>query len=403
MDPHGDRYALFEKYLSGACTPKEIETLFHHFGVAQDEAALRRLIRSALLERGRADAELHARVEAFTERVGERLWAETAKERRFSWGWRLVAASLAAVITIGAMAYVLVKSDEPAEQLVSEYGGEVLPGGNRATLTLADGRIIELNAEREGIIVGDGITYVDGSDVLRQAIKAGKQKPEDDSNIQYAALTTPKGGTYQVVLPDGSKVWLNAATSLTYPLSFTGTRRIVELEGEAYFEVREQRSATGGRSVNVPFVVKTRGQEVEVLGTQFNISAYADDEETKTTLVEGKVNVVIAGAATALQPSEQATLRGGELEIKEVDTTPFVDWKNGLFSFNETGLRDAMSQLSRWYDLEVTYSEAVSETYFFGKIKRDKSLSKVLNILRKSGLNFRIENSGEQNRLIVLP
>src|SRR5690606_27779737 len=207
---------------------------------------------------------------------------------------------------------------------------------------------------------------------------------------QPLSVATPKGGTYQVILPDGSKVWLNSASSLTYhpPRSREG-KRTVELEGEAFFEVSEREAVAGGRSVRIPFVVRTRNQEVEVLGTQFNVSAYGDDEETKTTLVKGTVNVVSAlgGASSILKPNEQATLRGDELSVKTVDVGPFVEWKDGLFSFHETGLRDAMNQLSRWYDLTVTYEGADPGTYFFGKIRRDNSLSKVLTILKKSGLN----------------
>ncbi|MGK6350978.1 FecR family protein [Parapedobacter sp. DT-150] len=395
MAHRGSRNALFEKYLSGACTPEEIEILFRWFGLNDDEAALRSLIREALFQEDEGDAMLDAKVAAFTDKVGERLSAQISKRRSFPRRWLSIAAAIVTILSVGITAYLVIgRNDQPSEQLISEYGGEVLPGGNRATLRLGDGRIVELNAAQSGVVVGDEITYVDGSIVLAAA--DANKHTGDDMPAQPMSIATPKGGTYQIILPDGSKVWLNSASSLTYPVKFSGKTRAVALEGEAYFEVTKQA---------IPFIVKTRGQEVEVLGTQFNVSAYADDEETKTTLVEGKVNVVSAGerTSTVLQPNQQATLRGAELSVKDVNVAPFTDWRDGLFSFQETSLRDAMNQLSRWYDLEVTYDRAVSETYFFGKIKRNNSLSKVLNILKKSGLNFRIESSDSQKRLIVLP
>lgn len=394
---------MFKKYLSGHCTPEEIETLFDRFHVDHDETELRRLIRKAMLQEEEAEGAMEARVAALAERVGNRLSVETRNRYPFRWKWLRIAVSLIAVMSIGAMIYLAVSYRQPPEPLMSEFGGEVLPGGNRATLKLADGRVIPLSPHRTGIVVGEEISYEDGSKVLTK--EARHAATGINAPAQPLSVATPKGGTYQVILPDGSKVWLNSASSLTYhpPRSREG-KRTVELEGEAFFEVSEREAVAGGRSVRIPFVVRTRNQEVEVLGTQFNVSAYGDDEETKTTLVKGTVNVVSAlgGASSILKPNQQATLRGDELSVKTVDVGPFVEWKDGLFSFHETGLRDAMNQLSRWYDLTVTYEGADPGTYFFGKIRRDNSLSKVLTILKKSGLNFRIESSGGENRLIVL-
>ena len=390
---------LFEKYLSGACSPEEIEFLFRQFDLPADEEALRSLIEDTLLHEMGDDATLQPKVAAFTERVGERLAKEIAPRRRMT-PWMKIAAILTVFLSIGVLVYFLVQKERAAEpkQEISAYGGEVSPGGNRATLTLSSGEVVDLSPEHAGIVVEKEIVYADGT------VVASPQQGEKKSAVpQSLTLATPKGGTYQVTLPDGSKVWLNSASSLTYPSEFGDQPRVVELEGEAYFQVATWRPS--GSVDKVPFVVKTHGQEIEVLGTQFNVSAYKEEEETKTTLVEGKVKVLeaLSGTSMQLKPNQQATLRKGKLSVKEVEVGAFIEWKDGLFSFQETSLRDAMNQLSRWYDLTVTYEGEVSDTYFFGKIKRDNSLSNVLNILRKSGLNFRVENKEELNRLIVLP
>ncbi|WP_353124933.1 FecR family protein [Parapedobacter pyrenivorans] len=408
MGNPGNSDVLFEKYLSGACTPAEIESLFQRFGVDADEGTLRRLIQNALLDEENANPLLGPQVTAFTERVGDRLSKEISQQHSIeapilTWHlrkWRTVAAVLVAFLSLGTLGYFLMeKNRQQVVQATSKYGGEVLPGGNRATLTLADGRTVELNANQEGIVVGDEITYDNGTLVLEQGVADKKLGQEDEQTalaVEDLQLTTPKGGQYQITLPDGSRVWLNSASTLRYPSRFDNKERVVELEGEAYFEISEQK---------IPFLVHTQRQIVEVLGTRFNISAYLDDEETKTTLVVGSVQVAAVGQRDSrlLRPNQQATLHGTVLSVKEVDVDTYIDWKNGLFSFQETSLQDAMSQLSRWYDLEVTYDGNVPSTYFFGRIRRDNSLSNVLKILQKSGLNFRITNEGGKNRLIVLP
>src|SRR5690606_13352531 len=188
---------------------------------------------------------------------------------------------------------------------------DILPGGNRATLTLADGRTINLSEAQTGIVVGDGITYLDGTGVLDNSAS---------SVSTIMSLSTPKGGTYQITLPDGSKVWLNANSTLKYPSRFGGKERVVELEGEAYFDVSQQSTANSRQASFVPFLVKTNNQTVEVLGTEFNISAYADDPVTKTTLVEGsvKVSAHAVNASTLLKPGEQGLLLHDRIERKTV-------------------------------------------------------------------------------------
>ena len=286
---------------------------------------------------------------------------------------------------------------------------DIQPGGNRALLTLADGRTIDLSTAQSEIVVGNEITYSDGTAVLSPKAAAAESRPPT-SEAGLLTLSTPKGGTYQITLPDGSKVWLNSASKLTYPSRFDKNERVVEMEGEAYFEVSKT-------PIKLPFLVKTRSQTVEVLGTQFNISAYGDEPEVKTTLVEGSVKVALlnnnrdksnprlSGPApsTILKPGQQSIVRNEKATVNEVDVSAFIGWKEGFFIFSGTELRDAMRQISRWYDVEIVYEGNMPRTPFYGKISRDDTLAEVLAILKEGKVNFRIEKDGANNRLIVMP
>ncbi len=266
---------------------------------------------------------------------------------------------------------------------------DILPGGNRATLTLADGRTIDLHAEQRGIVVTDGITYMDGSSVL-------KTHELTNAQVQALTLTTPKGGTYRLTLPDGSNVWLNSASTLRYPSRFSDEERVVFLEGEAYFEISHGVSHAGGQRAagRLPFRVVTNGQRVEVLGTAFNISAYPDENVTKTTLVEGSVAILNLKSKTVdqLRPGHQAILRDVAIEIHEVDTEPFTAWKEGYFYFKKTPLDEVLRQVSRWYDVDVRYKNGIppNET-LSGDIKRNVSLRGLLEILQLSTINVELE------------
>lgn len=265
---------------------------------------------------------------------------------------------------------------------------DVAPGGNKATLTLADGRAINLSKEQSGIVVGDGVTYADGSALLNEDAPSPTQQ-----------LTTPKGGTYQVTLSDGTRVWLNSASTLTYPARFADEERLVEIAGEGYFEV--------ARNHKSPFKVTSKDQTLTVLGTAFNISAYSDETNIKTTLVEGSVRVASASAVSypdaILTPGQQSTLSSAGITVEDIDVATFIGWKDGYFLFNGTELHDAMKQLSRWYDVEVVYEGNIPKTPFFGKISRDDTLAEVLEILKEGNVNFRIERQAGGHRLVVMP
>jgi len=267
----------------------------------------------------------------------------------------------------------------------------VTPGGNRAKLTLADGQTISLSEAQSGIRVGEGIRYFDGSAVLENGEGKNKSNSEFSS---HSILTTPRGGTYQIVLPDSTVVWLNSASTLKYPNRFDGPERVVELEGEAYFYVREQRLEPGGNRRSQrkkPFKVISRGQEVEVLGTQFNISAYPD-EQTKTTLVTGRVQVAPSDVSPiAIRPGQQSIVNGKDIRITAIDTSQYIAWKHGIFHFESTPLEEMLKQIARWYDVNVIYKQGIPKETFTGKFRRDVSLNGVVDIFRLSLIDIRLE------------
>ncbi|SEM53160.1 FecR family protein [bacterium A37T11] len=300
--------------------------------------------------------------------------------------------SAALILLIGTgLLFVVSKKVKP--ESVKEEIVYVAPGRDQATLKLSNGKKIDLNGEKKGIVVANNeIAYNDGSKV-------------EETKSTHFELSTPKGGQYRVVLPDGTKVWLNAASSLRYPATFDPDKREVELVfGEAYFEV-----ASRAQSANLPpFIVKSNGLETIVLGTAFNISAYKEDAQSAITLVNGKVKVSANTGKkneVILKPGQETVETNRGLVTRDADIPSVIGWKEGLFKFNETELQAVMNQLSRWYNLEVEYRGTIKETYIYGVIKRNKPLDEVLNILKEGGVNVKIESSsnGTAKKVIVYP
>jgi len=293
--------------------------------------------------------------------------------------WLPYVAALLLLSGVGVLYYyasTLGKSSPPETTLVQD----IEPGGNKATLTLADGQTIHLSTEQTGVIIGNQITYADGSAVL-----SNEHQILDASTL--LSLSTPKGGTYQITLPDGTNVWLNSASTLRYPPRFDDSERIVELEGEAYFEV----VPADGKPR--PFRVKTKEQTVEVLGTHFCITAYIDEPETKTTLVEGAVQVfnLKTNRADQLKPGEQSIIRNAQTEIRNVNTETVIAWKNGIFYFEDTPFEHMMKQIDRWYDIEVHYQGAAPTERFSGKMSKNVNLQVFVDFLKDSGIHSHIK------------
>lgn len=300
--------------------------------------------------------------------------------------WMAAAAVILVFLAVSVTIYMTMQK-ENRQIVVASSDYDIVPGGNRATLTLADGRTITLDEAQDGIVIGNGeITYNDGNPLA-------DVEGEDPGQVALLKLSTPNGGTYQVMLPDGTRVWLNAASTLKYPSRFSGVERIVELTGEAYFSV--------AKDPEKRFRVISDGQEVQVLGTEFNVSAYPDDPETKTTLVEGKVRLSTAGKLhgvtrgndkyVELIPGEQGIINGESLTKANVDTALYTAWKSGYFYFNRTPLEEILRQAARWYDVEVVYQDGVPRETFSGDFKRDVSLSGLLDILQHSTINVTLK------------
>ncbi len=293
--------------------------------------------------------------------------------------FRLWLAAAAALLLVATAAWLLLQNGRVPTQpelRVDNFS----PGGNRATLTLADGRTIALSEAQAGIVVANGITYLDGSQVMEN--EELKMKNE---RAVLNSITTPKGGTYQVTLPDGSKVWLNAASTLRYPSRFADGERRVEIDGEAYFSV--------AKDTHAPFVVWSRDQRVDVLGTEFNINAYADEPAVKTTLVEGAVQIVNQQSKLVkrLRPGEQSIVRGSDTEKQPVDVTEYVSWRDGRFNFEGKSLPEVMRELERWYDFRVAYEGRIPEIEFYGGIQRSRNLAMVMTLLETNGIRYRMQ------------
>ena len=260
------------------------------------------------------------------------------------------------------------------------------PGGNKATLTLANGTKISLTDANNGDLVkntGISITKTSDGQIVYKVLGSAKALVGDA--VEFNNITTPNGGQYQILLSDGSKVWLNDASSLKFPTVFSGEARSVELTGEAYFEV--------SRNEKMPFTVKANGTQVLVLGTHFNVMAYPDEKQVQTTLLEGAVKLIHADAMTFLKPGQQGTITENEegYQVSRADVASAIAWKNGYFLLDNTSLPRLMRQISRWYDVDVIYTTKIKDHEFVGEVSRNYSLMKILKILELSGIKFKLD------------
>lgn len=300
-------------------------------------------------------------------------------------------AAAALVLATAGVGYYLSLSPQPADTAVEVAVADIAPGADKATLTLSNGHTISLDEAPVGILVDEPGFEVKKSENGMLIYAASNGAGQAAGGIPSHTVSTPKGGKYQVVLPDGSRVWLNAASSLRYPARFSDAERIVELTGEAYFEINKVQSENG----RIPFRVLTGGQVVDVLGTHFNINSYSDEETSKTTLLEGSIQVSKAGQRTTLilEPGQQCVPApgGGFRVIKGVDVQEAIAWKDNQFVFNGLTIQSTMRQLCRWYDVEVMYEGRIPNEHLTGYVSRDVPLSRALQMLERiSDLKFRV-------------
>lgn len=307
--------------------------------------------------------------------------------------WYRIAVA-AALLTVVASAYWMISSQKNTEKpgIAAQPVNDALPGRDAAILTLANGKKISLDSITGTVSQKEGITVVNTAGLLSYQSATLEAEPE------YHTITTARGNQYQLQLPDGSKVWLNAASSLKYPTFFKGNERVVELSGEGYFEV--------AKNEHQPFHVKVNGMDVEVLGTHFNINSYNDEEMIRTTLLEGRVKVSYGQSQQIIHPGQQAVVSDHSpltvhhpITIGSPDIDQVMAWKEGFFQFDFTSTKEMLRQLSRWYDVDIHYEGNVPDRQFGGRINRKLKLSEVIKMLQNTNVRFRIEGKN----LIVIP
>lgn len=373
---------LFNKYLQNLCSLEETQRLMDHFEQDEDKDRLKDLIIDILevqderYETNPAIAEVLAKVDRdlFIQIQETPSTIPDGKNKTLK-RWFKIATVAASLVLISTGIYFFNHRSVNPPAIVKVEEQEINPGDYGATLTMANGKKISLASVSKGEIARESgivITKTDDGRLMYQI----DEKLSDPNAVN--TLSTARGETYQVTLPDGSRVYLNAASSLTYSASLLQNgKRVVKLIGEGYFEVAKDKRH--------PFIVKTNKQEIEVLGTHFNISSYSDDEVEKTTLLEGSVKLSALGTSKLLKPGQQAKLSGGNIAIVETDADLAVAWKNNEFVVESEHIEAIMKMIERWYNVEVIYIGEKTKERFSGKVSRFDNLSKVLEIVESTG------------------
>lgn len=350
---------MVQKYLAGKATPAEETFLKAYYDFFErDDDILQNL-------RNEEKRLLGQKMEqGFWEKVDR--W----EHQRVRALWPRIAAAASVLIVLSIGFYAVRHNKHTTENKVAK----IIPAGaNGAILTLANGHKIVLEKARNGQLAAGVKKANDSLLVYTNAAAA----------VAYNTLETPEGKQYSVELPDGSKAWLNAASSLRYPTRFDKNNRTVELSGEAYFEVVHNSAS--------PFRVKTAVETIEDIGTHFDVNAYADEPVQKTTLVEGLVKVAAGDEIRKLQPGQQAAFANNELTVKEVDVQEATAWQKGYFYFDHADIKEVMRQIARWYKVKVTYEGTIPQKQFKGKIYRNVNLQEALKILAYFNVHFRIQ------------
>lgn len=302
----------------------------------------------------------------------------------YLWTKIAIAASFILFLSFGIYSY-LNKDLKTVPQITkNKIPADVRPGTNKAILTLSNGATIVLDTAKDGVLANQGDIVVHKTKD-NQIIYSAKPNNAGNPDTQINKISTPRGGQYQVVLPDGSKAWLNASSSISFPVAFNPNKREVDISGEVYFEVSK---------MHIPFIVKYDKGLVQVLGTHFNIMAYHNEAATEVTLLEGSVKVLSGNASNMLKPGQQAQLAdAGEIKIADnVDINAITAWKNGVFLFKNTEIETVMRQISRWYDVDVKYEGKMPHVQITGKISRNVNASEILSMLSYTGIHFKIED-----------
>ncbi|PSL26337.1 FecR family protein [Chitinophaga ginsengisoli] len=383
MPDHQTRIAyLLERYVNKSCSREELDELFAAIGKGDDPETLDRFLE----ERWHAELPVP---DIDYEQAYQQIRPVLRPHRTLIILKRIAVA--AAVLLLAGAAYWLLgrrQATQRPELAAQASLAGIVPGRNRAMLTLADGSVVTLDSSGKQVIRQGGVAIQQQNGQLLYA-----NQPIDGS-VHYNILTTPRGGQFRVVLPDGTKAWLNSASMLRYPTAFTGGERVVELDGQGYFEV-----AANARQ---PFKVKVHNMEVQVLGTDFDIMAYRDETTINTTLLTGSIQVKEGNSEQLLRPGQQAVINNDDhqLTVRTADIRKVTAWKNGLFVFNNMTLPAILREVARWYDVDIVYTTSPGTELYGGGIGRNLQLADILALLEGNGYNhFKVEG----RKVIVLP
>lgn len=405
---------LFQKYLSNSCSREELKELLRLADRSDMEphirSSLRHLWNEIPADKSHTEEEWDLIYHSFMKSVdstsaqasGESDQSSyhkllTKKKTRSYYIAGAAAAAIFILVSIGTY-FFYDKSDTQFKSVQSKPVQDIGPGRNKAILTLSDGSKIILNDAKNGEVArqaGISVIKADDGQLIYTISDAGSAA--DNGEVGYNTIETPRGGQYQVNLPDGSRVWLNAESSLIYPTRFKGNERKVEVYGEAYFEVTSNKL--------MPFRVKSRNQLIEVLGTHFNVNAYKDEPVVRTTLIEGLVSIQSDSSTglenKVLKPGQQSLVGKNEIKIQEADIETVTAWKHGDFVFKEESLASIMRKVSKWYDVDVSYEKGINENLIFsGLVSRSRNISAILSNMELTGkVHFKIEG----RRIIVMP
>lgn len=363
---------LVDKYLDKVASKEEIDDVEAYYTLFSEAPDVLETI---------AEFDLTVTAQRLKNRISEKIRDEENKSKptqdiKVKPLWYRFAGVAIVLLAIGAGFYFYTSRTSSSDVKNLEVTNEISPGVNKATLTLADGKKLELK------------------DAVYTVAPAATQ---NRGKVSYNILSTPRGGQYQIKLPDGSRIWLNSETIVKFPVNFdAGADRIIELQGEAYFEVAKMES-TGHL---LPFIVETRHQRITVLGTHFNVNSYENEDFTKTTLLEGSVRVNgNSGSEVVLKPNEQAALSAKGIQVIQVDTDQVIAWKNGKFDFVSEDIESIMRKIARWYDVEVIYKDELPNKQFSGSFSRFEDVSSVLRTIERTNtVHFKIEG----RRILVM-
>ncbi|WP_114939089.1 FecR family protein [Mucilaginibacter endophyticus] len=376
-------FELIDKYIAGKATAQE-QSLLEEYYERLSEGA------SSSLTSEQEQALQQLMLQNIRLKMNEEISGTPV--RHISYFTRYIAAAAVILVVLSIGTYFYLKPSRPTAAQLSAVKSDVAPGDSKAILTLSNGSQITLNNAQNGNLAQQGATTVHkaGNGLISYLMgdNINQQTETGDKTPEYNTITTPRGGEYKVILPDGTQVWLNAASSIRFPVVFSGNQRNVETTGEVYFEVTKDK--------HKPFTVTTGKQTITVLGTHFNVMAYPEEAHIVTTLLEGSVEITDGTNTKFLRPHQQA-ISGEDIIVTDANEDEAVNWKNGITSFSDADIKTIMRMVSRWYDVDVEYQGQPSGRLFTGSISRKSNLSELLRILTLTHIRFTLEGK----RLIV--